>query len=524
MAVTLLGVGFFVGSRSDSQPQAVERLAEGPRSKAKARMIAAAGLEQPNILIVLWDTVRADRLSVYGNSRSTTPFIERLGKTSMVFERAISPAMWTVPSHGSLFTGLAVSEHGATFKHRQLDRKYETMAERFAEAGYQTYAFSANPNLNHRSIGLLQGFETVDQSWSKELGPIASEITSKKLIESDLSTEISPGRRGSAGREEVFFNAAPVARKTFRRWLKDRDASKPFLAYINMMEAHKPRVPTMRSRETVIDDPALIALGLETPVTEREHLKYMVELRDYSAKEREAIAGVYDASLRELDMATHGILEDLRVRNLLDNTIVVLVSDHGEALGEHGLFAHKYGLYDELVRVPLLIRYPSKVAAGRRASTVSTQHLYATLLDLTGVPRPRYLKGPSLVDRSTDTPAFAEIASTNSAKYSELLERFPEAEPKVKPLLREAKLVERDGYKLIVYENGERELYNIGVDPNELTNIADDHRDRVEDLLRELVLWEQGHRKRGREQDEREELIAPEGDEEKLLQLLGYVE
>ena len=234
-----------------------------------------------------------------------------------------------------------------------------------------------------------------------------------------------------------------------------------------MMEAHKPRVPTMRSREVVIGDPEVIALGLETPVTEREHLKYMVKLRDYNEAQREAIMGVYDASLRELDMATHGILEDLRTRNLLDNTIVVLVSDHGEALGEHGLFAHKYGLYDELVRVPLLIRYPEKLEAGRVSETVSTQHLYPTLLDLAGLKRPSVLRGPSILDTSTALPAYAEIVSTNSSKYSDLLDHHPEAEA-VDPLLRTAMMIEQDGFKLIVYEGGDRELYDLKADPGEL--------------------------------------------------------
>ena len=161
------------------------------RAKAKARAKAASELDQPNILIVLWDTVRADRLSIYGNTRSSTPFLERLAKTSLIFERAISPAMRTVLPTAVCLRGLpSVSMAPPSLNIDSLTGRYETMAERFSKSGYQTYAFSANPNLNQRSIGLLQGFDTIEQSWSKELGSISAEVTQKKLIARDQSTEI----------------------------------------------------------------------------------------------------------------------------------------------------------------------------------------------------------------------------------------------------------------------------------------------------------------------------------------------
>jgi arylsulfatase A-like enzyme len=524
MVLLVFCLGYFLGGRrSNEQPVELSQRAEpGQGAQAAGSKTAEPAQEgPPNILIILWDTVRADRLGTYGNPRNTTPFIDRFSKQAAVFERAISPAMWTVPAHGSLFTGLAVAEHGATVSHRQLDKRFETMAERFGVNGYDTYAFSANPNLNPRSIGLVQGFDTVELSWSKDYRNASAQITAKKLIEGDISTEISPGRRSSTNRDEVFFNAAPVARRAFRRWLKNRGSEKPFLAYINMMEAHKPRVPLLKTREEVIGDQDIIEMGLKTSITEIEQIKYMVGLHEYSEEELEAILAVYDSSLRELDAATHGISEDLRAVGSLENTIVVLVSDHGEALGEHGLFAHKYGLYDELVRVPLIIRYPRLIAPRRYYHPVTTADLYPTLLDLTGIQRPDGLDNPSLLADVGPEAVYSEIASTNAFKYIKLKQKYPDVE--IEPFLRTARMIERDGYKFIAYEDGSHELYRLAEDPKELNDLSGEEPERSRAMRDKLLEWFESHNRR-KQAVAVDEVIRPSGGDEKLLQLLGYVE
>nr|MBX2796593.1 sulfatase-like hydrolase/transferase [Myxococcales bacterium] len=116
----------------------------------------------PNVLVILWDTARADAMSLYGAKRDTTPRMKAWAEEhGVIYERAISPAMWTVPSHASLFTGLAPSTHGAGFDHRWLDNDNVTLAEHLGANGYQTYAFSANPNLSPKRVNLLQGFEQI---------------------------------------------------------------------------------------------------------------------------------------------------------------------------------------------------------------------------------------------------------------------------------------------------------------------------------------------------------------------------
>ncbi|MBT3219361.1 MAG: sulfatase-like hydrolase/transferase, partial [Proteobacteria bacterium] len=228
------------------------------------------GFAGPNVLIIVWDTVRADRMSLYGHSRPTTPKLEQIAAESVVFDRAISPAIWTVPSHASIFTGMSVTNHGTNVRHRWVDEKHLLMAEWFGANGYETWAFSANPNLGPHTVNLLQGFDTIHVSWRGVWGKKVLDVTKEKLIDRDRSTEISPSFAGGQVQDVAHYrwNAAPVSRLAFLSWLKKRRRSRPFLAYINMMEAHRPRVPTVHARDQAIGDPEQIELGLATEVTE----------------------------------------------------------------------------------------------------------------------------------------------------------------------------------------------------------------------------------------------------------------
>ena len=128
----------------------------------------SSGSTPPNVLFVVWDTVRADRLSVYGHDKPTTPFLESIAARSVVFDRAISPSFWTLPSHASMFTGLAASVHGADADYHWLDNHFVTLAEHFGTNGYDTYAWSSNPNIS-RTANTTQGFETFQQPFGANL-------------------------------------------------------------------------------------------------------------------------------------------------------------------------------------------------------------------------------------------------------------------------------------------------------------------------------------------------------------------
>lgn len=339
----------------------------------------------PNVLILLWDTTRADRMSLYGGHPGTTPRIEAWARTSgVVFDEAVAPDMWTVPTHASLFTGLPARTHGAGVDHRWLDDGFVTLAESLAADGYDTYAFSANPNLAPRDVNLLQGFHWIDTSWGE--GPwvrAAAAVTRNKLLRQDASTEISPAnpRRAQGG---LAFNAGPVAHRAFVDWLDTAHRTgRPWFAYLSYMEAHKPRVPSARARRRVADD-AVNRKALATDFTFDRQLRYTYGLDEFDAAELAAVRATYDATLADLDDATADLLADLDARGLLEDTVVILTADHGEQLGEHHRFGHRQGLDQALVHVPLVVSWRGTLEPRRVATPVSTAGLPYTVATLLG--------------------------------------------------------------------------------------------------------------------------------------------
>ncbi len=146
---------------------------------------------RPNVLVVVWDTVRADRTSLHGYRRPTTPRLDALGREAAVFEQARSPGIWTLPSHASLFTGLAPETHGAEERWMWLDDRHLTLAEHLSGHGYDTLSVAAN-SLLCPETHLVQGFGTVVNNWKGQLAPDARAATLAKLLPEDRSQELSP--------------------------------------------------------------------------------------------------------------------------------------------------------------------------------------------------------------------------------------------------------------------------------------------------------------------------------------------
>lgn len=480
----------------------------------------------PNVLVIVWDTVRADRMSLYGHERPTTPRIAAWAEGARVYDAAISPAMWTVPSHASLFTGTHVSTHGAHVTYKWLDAHHVTMAEWFGSHGYDTFAFSANPNLSTEHYNLMQGFDVVLNPWAGRWRKPSLDNTRRKLIERDRSSEISPAWPGKKmeGKQAYAYNAGPVAHDALMAWLGQReDDARPWLAFVNMMEAHKPRVPSKKARRQVVgDDRELYELGLETDISHHAQMSYMVGRKAFSNAELEAIRAVYDASLVDLDDATADLLDDLEQRGLLDDTLVVLTSDHGEALGEHQLFAHRAGLYQDVVGVPLVIGGPG-VAPGRVQAPVSPVHLFSTLARAAGIELPPTALDADLLAPGAGGEAYTEIASASEARFGSVLEAWPDAD--LSPFLRTVDAVVDGDRKLIRYCDGQVELFDLGGDP------AEDHDLSVADpasaaaLGDRLDAWRSGvapYDPALRTADDTPEDVSEEA--RGMLEVLGYIE
>jgi len=486
----------------------------------------------PNIVLVVWDTVRADRMSLYGYAKPTTPHLDALAKESVVYDNATSTGMWTLPGHAGMFTGLYETTHHATAEWPWLDDRFETLAEKLSGGGYDTFAFSANivagPLMN-----LLQGFETVETTYpTKGNGPAprymkaARQATHAKLLPEDASTEISPKFGGNVAEKwekSIYKEAAPIAHQALIDWMGERtDPSRPFFAYLNLMEAHSPRVPSLDARRKVMDD-ALQAAALRTDMSLFAENEWIVGKREYSAEELAAISGVYDASIVDLDAATGALVDDLRARGVLDDALFVLVADHGEALGEHRRLEHRFGVFEQLLHVPLLVRYPERLAPGRIAERISTADLYATVLDAAGVAPSQPSFSTSLLDRkSYDRFIFAQMTDPFATQLNSIHEKYPDLV--LEPWVRTYCAAYEGMTKLIHASNDEHALYELATDPGESDNRHATDADRSAQLLSALQTFENGlpvYDPNLRGPDDRPQMRTNE--EKAMLEALGYL-
>lgn len=322
----------------------------------------------PNVLLIILDTVRARSLSGYGNPRETTPNLDRLASEGALFEAAYSTAPWTLPSHGSLFTGRL--PHGLSTGYRTpLDDEHPVIAELLRAAGYRTGAFVANLHYATGETGILRGFDRrVDHKVTiRQLLFNANILQTQfarrivwSLQDRDLRQLLDALVRFEFANDERLPHYdrkwAPRVNAEFLGWLDaEVGPERPFFAFLNYFDAHYPYRPPP---EFDTYDSA----GVTRPLD------------------------LYEGSLRYLDHHLGRLFDELDSRGLLNETLVVVTSDHGEHFGEHRLWRHGEGVYAPVTWVPMLARLPGSVPAGRRVETpVSIADLPATISDLVGL-------------------------------------------------------------------------------------------------------------------------------------------
>ena len=498
--VSLLAASCWSGNEEPTEvAQRLKRRAQGGKAAAAARPVKPKGPAPtgPNVLILVWDTVRADHLSAYGYGLDTSPNLKAFAKEGVLYERAISPAMWTLPSHSAMFTGLPESANGATADHKWLDDKFPTMAESFSDYGYDTYLFSANPYLqDHTNLG--QGFDAREYPWDPKWKRKAAANTRAKLIADDASTELSPayveGEFSSGRPNDKVKEAGPVSAEALLTWVDGRaEAARPWFAVINYMEAHAPRIPSIESRSALFDV-AAIAQQKKVDESYGRLLAYTTHVREYTDAELATIAQVYDASLRDLDQATGALFDTLRQKGVLDNTIVVITADHGEHLGENHLLDHKYSVYNALVHVPLVIRYPARLKPGVVTQVVSNLGIWGTVADLAGAPPPPAgTLSPSLVDPSKLMPeAFSELVAATPMALGRMAKAGEQFE--WGPFLRTYAAVQDNTHKCIISHakdgtDEQRKLFDLVADPLEARDLPAGKAKEAAALCDRIVPW-----------------------------------
>ncbi len=347
----------------------------------------------PNVLLIVLDTVRADHCSLYGYSRPTTPTIDALADRGVVFDWAIAAAPWTLPSHSSMFTGRYCNQLTATWL-IPLDSQHPTLAETLAGRGYATGGFVGNIAYCDRDWGVARGFSHYEDYY------VRPEVIA-------FSSSLGQSVLGGSPRHRFPFvirnNAATVTRRALR-WL-DEVGDRPFFAFLNYYDAHYIYDP-----EPPYD--AMFADGDTTPILRPRG-------RVTTDEEMRRFVDAYDGCLAYIDQHISVLMEGLRSRDLLQNTLIVITSDHGEHFGEHGLIGHSNGVHRPLLRVPLVIVPPGGLDRGQRiAQPVSLRDLAATIL--AQVDAPAALPGHTLLP----APGSAdETLAASSAAFSSVRER-----------------------------------------------------------------------------------------------------
>jgi arylsulfatase A-like enzyme len=413
----------------------------------------------PDVVLVVLDTVRAANLSTYGHGRRTAPTLDALAEQGTLFADATSPATWSLPSHASLFTGRYPTGHGAHGEHLTLDGRFPTLAQVLASRGWETLCFTANAWISD-GLGLTRGFRYQDGSWRRIAGAGRNFAFVHRLLD---RVGLEGGDKGGA-----------VVAANFGAWLAERPAdAPPYFAFLNFIEAHFPYHQLPREYAQHFTD---------RPMGELEKISMALMAQQFGGPGRDpAEAGppardMYDGGVLYTDELLRRVVEAIRTYGSLDRTILVVLADHGEILGEYGgYFGHGETLYQESVSVPLLVRYPPAIPAGARVEApVSTVGVFATILDLAGVEVPPTLHVGSLAplargeaDGSDPGPVLAEI--TKATALGGPGRSRPDPQMRAETRYR----AYRDGtWKLVETSEGEVFLYDLASEAGEARDLA----------------------------------------------------
>ncbi len=436
---------------------------------------AAAG--SPNVLLIVVDTLRADHVSSYGYGRQTTPQIDRLAARGVLFENAIAASSWSLPSHASLLTGLTVNEHGLGNVQptpwlgwgRNALNGAPTVAEALQERGYRTGAFSANRIYFTSNVGLGRGFLHFEDyfdsigdgfirtEFGRQFARLYLNRSSKSKFtrvfqSAGLARWLDKDSEGSGeygGAFGIRKRADEVNREALQ-WIK-RDPNHPFFAFLTYLDVHYS-----------YGGPS----GYAKPDWDRG-----------TAIEE------YDAGLKYEDDYIGKLLADMDSVGILKNTVVIVTSDHGESLGDHGLTFHGAAVYWELIHVPLIFHWPGHLPEGMRIQQpVSNAAIAATVLQVAGggaqsFPAPslstlwhgpdRIAPGAGLASGAVGLPVLSELPQTNTIVKADRAMQGKE------PLATDGwmKSVITERWHLITHEKDGDQIYDWKADPKEATNL-----------------------------------------------------
>jgi arylsulfatase A-like enzyme len=402
---------------------------------------ACSAAPRPNILVIVIESLRADRVGCYGTHRDLTPFLDSLAEHGNIFWNAYAQSSWALPSMASLWTSRYPWQHGVNALNSVLSDTEPGLAKVLKRHGYVTGGFSANSMLS-ASLGFAQGFDRY-----------------RTFAQPPKTSDALPKISGDRVSQEALAWLDSVRAKS----------AAPAFLYLHYTEPNFPYVPP----KVFFDQ---ILAKRPDPLAERRVVYDMFYIHRNRWRQTDGatvavLRDMYDGEVMHIDSLLRQLFSDLKSRGFLDHSIVVITSDHGEAFLEHGSTFHGKTLYDELIHVPLLLLISGQSARVDIRQAVSLLDLGPTLLDLIGISAPRSFEGGSLAPfmGRGRPPGFFEKLTGSGHKavppvYSELLQA-PGKKPTVVSVPLRSVIVGTS--KLILHQDGTAEAYDLAADPGE---------------------------------------------------------
>jgi arylsulfatase A-like enzyme len=395
----------------------------------------------------------------------TSPHIDALALEGAVYQRAYAPNFWTLPSHASLFTGLYPSQAGATSETLQLPLSNTTVAEALKKAGYDTAAFVCNPWVSTER-GFAQGFSEFHEMW-------------RSVNQSEASQKF--GRPEWATLKKVLG------------WLDRRnEAPNPFFLFININCVHLPYQPPEPFLSRFVGNRGYNNEEVNRVAAITSMWSHLAGELKLSERDYGILSDLYDGEVAFADECVGQIVEQVRDSGILDDSVVIVTSDHGENLGEHGLIDHHLSMYETTLHIPLMIRYPRAFRAGSRVNDfVSIVVIAPTIMDLcdigNGMEKLTHTE-TSLALNDRQDRAFVVAGNERPLTGIGLMrERYPKFDSN--SIDYRMRAIRTDTYKLIWKIDRDTELFDLQADPGELNNLANLKVETKNKLHKILIDW-----------------------------------
>lgn len=453
---------------------------------------------KPNIVIISLDAVRAQNLPFYGYHRNTTPFLTSVEQDLFIYENAISSSYWTMPSIASLFTGMYTSGHRLVVDGDKIDSSLCLLPELLQKHGYRSAGFVRNVYVSEYS-GLHRGFNNFYSEFLLDKLKAAASLVSKNgvsRLQPPGITRLSNQTSNNSAIKKYFSQIAARSvdilmdsgSRTFVRnfssWLDDYK-TEPFFAFFHFLETHSPyRAPLKFAFKFLSLRDQLKKFNIN-----HNHLDYLLGRSSMTAEDFQLLQSAYDNAIHYADYLIKKIFRLLQEQGVYDNTLIIILSDHGDNIGDHGLMFHYFCLYDTLIKIPLIVKYPRHIGlTGRKAEVAQNVDIFPTILSILDVQD----KKPWEQIQGNDLLGKAPLKREKNLAISELVKAFgPEREHFKEQLIRYNRRllsVRTTDRKFIFSSEGDHECFDLASDPAEINNLYPDNA-RFLDLMEKASMF-----------------------------------